>query len=288
MDTRLAGIIILLTLTSARANNCSDSEGTCSSSVIKFTCNNVHKASLILLTQVFSSFTVVPTRTYFATPFPGEFNGISTTPPTSPNCPNFGSEILCDEEGSATIILTDGTFGDEGGSIDPTKFIAWNDSSRISIQHVGDVAVAAVKQVNLFFYHEPASGIGLPEFRLSATISDTDLGNPLTYTILGNQDLSQDDAQVRNVTLALTELPTESANRFHIVFTLTDSIQQFAISELQLCGDQGNQCYYITPHSLHLLTELVVLCTLSHHRGRESHSSAGQRATGWTNHSAAC
>ena len=43
--------------------------------------------------------------------------------------------------------------GDEGGSIDPTKFIAWSDNSRISIQHV--TAVAAVKQVNLFFY--PAS-----------------------------------------------------------------------------------------------------------------------------------
>ena len=112
-------------------------------------------------------------------------------------------------------------------------------------------AVAAVKQINLFFYHEPASGVGLPEFRLSASTSDNVLGDPLTYTILGNQDLSQDDAQVRNVTLALTELPTESANRFHIGFTLTDSIQQFAISELQLCGDQGNQCYYITPHSLH-------------------------------------
>ena len=76
-------------------------------------------------------------------------------------------------------------------------------------------------------------------------------GDPLTYTILGNLDLSQDDAQVRNVTLALTELPTEFANRFHIDFTLTDSIQQFAISELQLCGDEGNQCYSIAPHSLH-------------------------------------
>ena len=108
-----------------------------------------------------------------------------------------------------------------------------------------------MKQISLFFYHEPASGVGLPEFRLSASTSDTILGDPLTYTILGNQNLSQDDAQVRNVTLALTELPTEFANRFHIGFTLTDSIQQFAISELQLCGDQGNQCYYITPHSLH-------------------------------------
>ena len=210
----------------------------------------MHKASLILLTQVFSSFTVMPTQTYFPLPFPGEFNGISTTP-TSSGCLNFGPEILCEVNSNVTIKLTDGVFGDEGGSIDPTKFIAWNDSSRISIQHSDDEAVAAVKQLKLFFYHEPASGVGLPEFRLSASTSDTILGDPLTYTILDNQDLSQDDAQVRNVTLALTELPTESANRFHIKFTLTDSIQQFAISELQLCGDEGNQYYYIAPHSLH-------------------------------------
>ena len=185
----------------------------------------------------------MPTQTYFPMPFPGEFNGISTTP-TSSGCNNVGSEILCN---SGDIVLTDGAFGDEGGSIDPTKFIAWNDSSRISIQHAG--AVAAVKQINLFFYHEPASGVGLPEFRLSAGTSDTMPGDPLPYTILGNQDLSQDDAQVRNVTLSLTELPTGFASRFHFAFTLTDSIQQFAMSELQLCVDQGNQCYYITPHS---------------------------------------
>ena len=193
----------------------------------------------------------MPTQTNFPAPFPGEFNGVSTTP-TIPNCLNLGSEILCDENSIATIILTDGAFGDEGGSIDPTKFIAWSDSSRISIQHAG--AVAAVKQANLFFYHEPASGVGLPEFTLSASTSDTILGDPLTYTILGNQDLSQDDAQVRNVTLALTELPTESTNRFHIGFTLTDSIQQFAISEIQLYGDQGNHYYNTILHHILYIT----------------------------------
>ena len=98
-----------------------------------------------------------------------------------------------------------------------------------------------MRQVKLYFYHEPESGIGLPEISLSGSTFDYSmLGDPLTYTILDNQDLTVDDAQVRNLTLALTEPITEPVNRFHIQFTLTNSIQQFAVSEVQLCSDEGN------------------------------------------------
>ena len=102
-------------------------------------------------------------------------------------------------------------------------------------------------QVSLNFYHEPASGIGLPTFNLSASTSEliTMLGDPLTYTILDNQDLTVDDAQVRNLTLALTEPITEPVNRFHIEFFLSDSIKQFAVSEVQLCNDSGKVHTYI-------------------------------------------
>ena len=98
-----------------------------------------------------------------------------------------------------------------------------------------------VRRVTLYFYHEPASGIGLPEFILSASrfVSDSMLGDPLTYTILNNQDLIVDDAQVRNVTLALTEPIAQPVDHFHIQFFLTDSIQQFAVSGIQLCNDNG-------------------------------------------------
>ena len=97
-----------------------------------------------------------------------------------------------------------------------------------------------MRQVKLYFYHEPASGIGLPEINFSGSTTDYSmLGDPLTYTILDNQDLTVDDAQVRNLTLALTEPITEPVNRFHIQFSLTDNIQQFAVSEVQLCSDEG-------------------------------------------------
>ena len=103
-----------------------------------------------------------------------------------------------------------------------------------------------MRQVKLYFYHEPASGIGLPEISLSGSTSDLlMLGDPLTYTILDNQDLTVDDAQVRNLTLALTEPITELVNRFHIQFSLTDNIQQFVVSEVQLCSNEGKLVIFI-------------------------------------------
>ena len=135
------------------------------------------------------------------------------------------------------VPITDGRYGNDPSRIDFSDFIAWNESSRIVFMHVG--ALTGERQVTLYFYHEPASGIGLPEFNLSASTHAAMSGDPLTYTILGNQDLTVDDAQVRNVTLALTEPITEPVDRFHIEFFLTNSTRQFAVSEVQLCNDSG-------------------------------------------------
>ena len=139
------------------------------------------------------------------------------------------------------VLINNGRFGNTSGNINSTEFLAWNESSRITLRHEGALdTLTAVRQVKLYFYHEPESGIGLPEISLSGSTSETlMLGDSLAYTILDNQDLTVDDAQVRNLTLALTEQITEPVNRFHIQFSLTDSIQQFAVSEVQLCSDEG-------------------------------------------------
>ena len=133
------------------------------------------------------------------------------------------------------VAILDGSSGASSGSVDPSEFLAWNEDSRITLVRAG---IPDALQINLYFYHEPSSGIGLPELQLSASISDLTPGDPLTYTILSNQDLSVDDAQVRNVTLAFTEPKPTPVNRIHIRFSLTSSIRQFAISEVQLCADE--------------------------------------------------
>ena len=184
------------------------------------------KFLLFLCAVLWPSLVVLPQ------PFPGDFFGISTTP----TCTDTTS-LLCNND-QLQVTIANGIYPD---LIDPFEFLAWNESSRITLVCSAALdTLTAVRQVKLHFYHEPTSGIGLPEFNLSASRFDvTPLGDPLTYNILDNQDLTVDDAQVRNLTLALTEPITEPVNRFHIQFSLTDNIQLFAVIEVQLCSDNS-------------------------------------------------
>jgi hypothetical protein len=175
---------------------------------------------------------VEPSFLFLHTSFPGEFFGNSTLPDT---CDGGGDLLSC---GSSPI--TDGLYGGTSGSVDASEFIAWNGSnSWFTFTRTGSTTTLnGVRSVNLFFYHDRELGLGLPEFTLSGSISELEQGPPLLYTILGNQDLAAGDAQIRNVTIALTESITGEANRFHIQFSLTSGVQQFALSEVELCRDE--------------------------------------------------
>ena len=192
--------------------------------------------------ELFLSSTVDPTRIAFHATFPGEFFGSSTIPT---NCIN-GTILNCITEPLTLNRLTDGDYGDTSDRVDYSQFIAWNNVSRVTLTRAdGSSALNSVRTVNLFFYHDPALGIGLPEFNLTGSTSETKPGATLPYTILGNQDLGAGDAQVRNVTLALPQSIVGDANRFHVAFTLMSGIQQFALSEVELCSDVGKLfCYY--------------------------------------------
>ena len=195
-------------------------------------------------------------RFYFPLPpLPGDFFGNSTYPDSCTPIPDalscFDGQTPIHDEEYATP-----------GRVDSSQFMAWNESSRITLIQTGATdTLVGVRQINLNFYHEPEAGIGLPEFTLSASISDTTTGAPLPYTFLNNQDLSVDDAQVSNVTLALTEPITGDANRFHIEFSLTSDIQQFAVSEVQLCADV-RKCVMKHYHTIFQVCYFVLQLTL--------------------------
>ena len=192
--------------------------------------------------KLFLSSIVDPTRITFYATFPGEFFGSPTIPT---DCTN-STVLSCSTDPLTLNRLTDGEYGDGSDTVDSSQFIAWNGVSRITpTRAAGADALNSVRTVNLFFYHDPALGIGLPEFILSGSTSETIPGAPLPYTILGNQDLGAGDAQVRNVTLALTQSIVGDANRFHLAFSLMSGVQQFALSEIELCSDIGKLfCYY--------------------------------------------
>ena len=199
--------------------------------------------------------TVVPTQSYLPQPYPGEFFGFSTRPTM---CIHITTALICP---AIRVPIINGTFGDTPSNIDPSEFLAWSESSRFTINRSGgDNTLDTLRQINLYFYHDPTLGIGLPELTLSVSNSDTDVGSSLTYTILNNQDLTLDDAQVRNVTLAFTETITGPVNRVHITFALTNSIGQFAVSEIQLCADQGKLCKLLI-----IITAFIVSHSCSHH-----------------------
>ena len=118
--------------------------------------------------------------------------------------------------------------------------MAWSNNSNITITRVGTDTLVQLRSMKVYFYHDRTVGAGLPQFNLSGSNSEITPGTPIPYAILGNQDLSVGDAQVRNVTLALL-LGTDTVvgNRFHIQFFLMSGIQLFAISEIELCTDAG-------------------------------------------------
>ena len=173
---------------------------------------------------------IIPTTARFQEPFPGNFFGHPTHPEGS-SCISLTNELICTN--IHDTVFTDGIFGDETGTLSPAAFHAWNTDSRINFEHT----TAAVRQLNLFFYHNPSLRIGLPLITFITTGSPALTGTPLQYTLLGNQDLSSGDATVRNVTIALTT--TKSNTFFRIEFAMTSEIHQFAVSEVQLCSDEG-------------------------------------------------
>jgi len=126
--------------------------------------------------------------------------------------------------------------------LNTSKVFAWN--REVSIAFVTSEATK-VRQVNLFFYNIPSSGIGLPPAELfwsDVSIFNPDI--PLSHVIVGNQDLSRDDRTLQNVSLVVTtDLSSIAYYRFfRIRFTFpaeTILIDWILLSEVQLCGGAG-------------------------------------------------
>ena len=105
-----------------------------------------------------------------------------------------------------------------------------------------------MRQVNLFFYNIPSSGIGLPPAELFwGNVNPFNPDIPLSHVIVGNQDLSQDDRTFQNVSLVITTDPQilpHGYRFFCIRFTFpaeTSLIDWILLSEVQLCGEAGRR-----------------------------------------------
>ena len=127
------------------------------------------------------------------------------------------SGTICND----TAILGDGDHGTP--ALNVTAVHAWNKTVRIRFHFPFAVRV---RGINLYFYNIPSRNIGLPY--------DTYLTSSPSF-IEGNQVLSQNDNQLRNVTLIPRK--TIEGDMFTLMFRFSniDKIDWLLLTEVELC-----------------------------------------------------
>jgi len=172
---------------------------------------------------------------YRATPFPIAYNN---SPTTGPLCVSDVGSLSC----ASGALLVDSDTG--SAELDTSGVFAWD--REVNIDFV--FSQTKVRQVNLFFYNIPSSGIGLPPSELFwSNTNFLNPDNPLSHVIVGNQDLSQDDRTLRNFSLVVTtdydiDPIIFDYRYFRIHFTFpaeTSLLGWILLSEVQLCGQAG-------------------------------------------------
>ena len=164
----------------------------------------------------------------------------NNSPIRTPHCESYdrGNTFDC---GSGASLLFDNDTG--SAELDTSKVFAWD--REVNISFATATTETKVKKVNLFFYNIPSSGIGLPLAELFwSNVNALNPDAPLSHVIVGNQDLSQDDRTLRNVSLVVTTSQDSNPDyrffRIHfIVPAETILINWILLSEVQLCGETG-------------------------------------------------
>ena len=123
--------------------------------------------------------------------------------------------------------LTDGNIGPATSiSGNLGQFFAFGRQSSNSLGRVTFTLTSSVSTVVLYFFNSPNTSIGLPMISVFAT------GSPVDYFFANNDDLSQTDSQLRNVTLHLQLLT--SVVQLDFAFTNQSAIDWLLLSEVIL------------------------------------------------------
>ena len=142
---------------------------------------------------------------------------------------------------SGPTFLTDGDLGPET-TYDSKKALGWNSNFKI-IFHID---LTKLTQVNMFFYNEPSIGVGLPD--ITVFYSNTASDNPqheLDFTLLNNQDMSQDDMRRCNVSIVITSDASMDYSFFAIRFDFSSvKVNTLRLYEIELLNE-GNIAYSV-------------------------------------------
>ena len=186
--------------------------------------------------------TVNNVRVYFSGPkqyfvhneviYTNQSTGQST--PTVASLCAFAPECFCLNSECPGLLFDGDTASANTGSIDLQKFWAFNASSDGRVKIILSSNTPVTKIV-LHFYNSPNELIGLPDIEVT---NDTE-GSNIPFLFADNNDLSQMDSQVRNVSVNLAQGVTE----FIIQFMFPDSIKiQFMLISDIVLTDPGTFC----------------------------------------------
>ncbi len=172
---------------------------------------------------------------------PITYNDVLITYPS--NCTqNILASTVCDY----SVVLGDGAIIPSPPDLNSSSyfrhFIAWNrDSLKSFIDFDLTTATTGITAIELSFLNSPASGISLPEPRLSVIeyapgFSVRNETNITTW-IFDNQDLAQTDNQIRTISIRLFP-PVSAANlRIRFQFTVFRDFDWVFLSEIRFCTD---------------------------------------------------
>ena len=87
-------------------------------------------------------------------------------------------------------------------------------------------------------------GVGLPhEIELAYSNNPLAINNHLGHAVLGNQDLSEDDNALRNVTVVVVPSgtsPSYTSIGITLHFSELNRIRWLLLSEIEICTDAGS------------------------------------------------
>ena len=171
---------------------------------------------------------------------PTPFLGVTTISPQLIECERERVGIVCVSPNPLNDDVTGSLHPDFPS--DAIKFVAWTVSSQNYIVFVPTVKPLAVSAIDIYFYHNPGQGIGLPNFELHGLSSDVaDSPSPtdpeLNFEIINNSELSQEDQQLRRIILVITTPSPFTAYSIRWSFDNLINISWFVLSEILLCND---------------------------------------------------
>ena len=191
---------------------------------------------------------VTPTNVYVSPPQP--FGGV----PTDPQC-NSGGPFGNDNRAcNVPNRLTNGVLGDSSSPVNFTKFSAWSRTTapmlRIYFQFPtpGTIFSFYIRQIDLYFYKNAASRIGLPDVRLHVSREPAQFENDyiaVPFTIISNQSISDVDNQTVKVSLVDTLNQVDAGYVDNVIVRMTfnfnnsDTLDWMLISEVMMFTDTG-------------------------------------------------